>query len=215
MNRKKGIIFDIDGLIVDSETVTMELMQKRFGEYNIEITREFYSSFVGHNRKDIDDMLVKLCGENVPALRIMDEIHAYMDTIPLPVKPGFMNILKESREAGFILGVATSSNYNHAKHSLGNIGVLDSFDVVICADMVSKSKPEPDIYLKALETMGLAADEAWILEDAQAGVESGCNAGVDVICIPDMLMPRKDVLDRAFAVAKDLDEAWQIIKKNS
>ena len=215
MKKKKGIIFDIDGLIVDSETVTMDLMVKRFGEYGVEITREFYTSFVGHSRKDIDEMLVELCGEGVPSVEIMDGIHSYMDTIPLPVKPGFFNIMDSAKEAGYILGVGTSSNYNHAKHSLGNIGVLERFDVVVCADMVSKSKPEPDLYLKALEKMGLEPDEAWILEDAQAGVESGCNAGIDVICIPDMLMPKKEVLDRAFAVVKDLDEAWKVIKENS
>jgi len=212
MAHKKAVVFDIDGLMVDSEEVTLSIWKEKFREYGVDLTREYYTTLVGHSRLDIDDMLYRDFGSDIPFGRLLDETHEYMDTIPLPVKKGLMEILENSRRAGLIMGVATSSNMSHAANSLANIGVRDYFNVVICGDMVNKSKPEPDIYLKAIEKLGVRPDEVWVIEDAEAGVEAGLRAGADVICVPDMKLPAQEVLDRATAVVPDLIGAWEVIK---
>ena len=96
---------------------------------------------------------------------------------------------------------------------LTNLGVIDYFDKLICGDMVERSKPAPDIFLKACEELGVAPDKAFAVEDSYNGVRAACSAGMKVVMIPDLVQPDVEMKDKAHIILSNMNEFGEYIRK--
>ena len=108
-------------------------------------------------------------------------------------KKGVKEILAFGKENGMKLALATSSSRDYAMKCLKDAGIDTYFDGIVCGDMVSHSKPDPEIYLKACELVGVKPEDAVAFEDAPAGIESAYRAGMKVVMVPDLVQPIEKV----------------------
>ncbi len=192
---KKGAIFDMDGLMFDTERLFQEswrAMAERFGQVHdpafqaaiagtsgqgmLEVIRRFYPAVDPQAFKDG-------CFERTAAL-IRQE---------LPEKPGLREILAFFRERGVRLAVASSSGREMVQGNLRKAGVLESFDAVVSGQEVRRGKPEPDIFLLAARQLGCAPEDCYVFEDGINGVRAGIAAGCATVMIPDLMPPTEDL----------------------
>ena len=131
---------------------------------------------------------------------------SYYETNRVPVKPGLYGLLDYLRETGRKLAVASSSPQWEVNHHLTDAGVLRYFDVIVCGDMVKKSKPSPEIYLAACEKLREKPADCFALEDSKNGLLSALAAGCKAIMVPDLWPPDEETKKRVFRIFSDLSE---------
>lgn len=148
----------------------------------------------------------------------MKKVHAMMaerfEKEGVPVKKGLVSLLQYLKENSYKTIVATSSNRDRVDKILKQAGITEYFDDSICGDEVTKGKPDPEIFLKACQKLGVSTDEAIVLEDSEAGIQAGSTAGIRVICVPDMKYPEKQYEEKAYRILSDLNEVKEFLKKN-
>ena len=120
------------------------------------------------------------------------KFHEIVDTEGLDIKPGAKELLLFAKERGIKTGLATSSRRQHAQENLTRLGIFGYFDGVVCGDMVTRSKPDPEIYEKACRIIGTRPENTIALEDAPSGIQSAYGAGMRPIMIPDMVEPAEE-----------------------
>jgi len=190
--KTKALIFDFDGLILDTETSEFRTWQAIYREYGHEMLPETWGQVIGgYGISNFDGAvhLAGLLGDGVKA----DELHARYRSesdaliARQPILPGVVDYLDEARRLGLGLAIASSSPHSWVDAHLTRLGLFDRFQYIICADEVSKSrtKPHPDLYLKALEALNIQPDEAIALEDSPNGVLAAKRAGIFVVSIPN------------------------------
>lgn len=213
---KKAVIFDMDGLIIDSERVTWEGYEKQCKALGYTMTYEFYLSMVGNPMSVVRKMLKEHFGDNFPMEQIIHTIHEDMDCefreCGVPVKKGLKEILCYCKAKGLFTLVATSSDRNRVERILEYAGVKEYFTDIICGNEVINGKPAPDIFLKGCQMLGVQPQKAFVLEDSELGVLAAHRAGIDVICVPDLKKPGKEFKELALAVVDSLVEAKDIIE---
>ena len=211
----KAVIFDMDGLMIDSERVTFECYKEVLKEMNLTMDEEFYKTLLGKPVKGIQQRFYDVYGNDFPIEDVMKKVHALIaekfETEGVPVKKGLVSLLQYLKENSYKTIVATSSNRNRVDTILKQAGITDYFDDSICGDEVTKGKPDPEIFLKACQKLNVAADEAIVLEDSEAGIQASYDAHIKVICIPDMKYPEKQYEEKAASVLKDLGEVKTLL----
>ena len=214
----KAVIFDMDGLMIDSERVTFECYQEVLKDMNLTMDEEFYKTLLGKPTKGIHQRFYDVYENNFPIEDVMKKVHAMMaerfEKEGVPVKNGLVSLLQYLKENSYKTIVATSSNRNRVDKILKQAGITEYFDDSICGDEVTKGKPDPEIFLKACQKLGVSTDEAIVLEDSEAGIQAGSTAGIRVICVPDMKYPEKQYEEKAYRILSDLNEVKEFLKKN-
>ena len=212
---KKAVIFDMDGLMFDSERATYEGYIEVCREYGCEMTLEFYKKMLGCPLPTARKFLTEEFQGKFPLDEGIGKVHAYLDrrfrTLGVPKKKGLDEILEYVKQAGMKTTVATSSGRERVEEILRLAGVSDYFQELICGDEVERGKPNPDIFLKGCEKLGCMPQEAWVLEDSEAGIAAACAAGIDCICVPDMKMPSRELQEKVYCMADSLLEARDVI----
>ena len=122
------------------------------------------------------------------------------------LKPGVKEVLAFLKEKGYKIGLATSSSQNRAINILEEHNIRDYFEVQIYSEMISNSKPNPEIFLKAAEEIKVSPSDCLVLEDSEAGVEAAYRANIPVICVPDMKQPSQETIEKTEAVFNQLIE---------
>ncbi len=194
----QGLVFDMDGLLIDSERVVQKA-------WNIVGRQMGYENFGDHIYNTIGFNVVRreeYFKQNVDPDFPMEEFtentrriyHGIMDTEGVELKPGARELLSFAKEAGYRLALATSSRQQHASLLLKRYGLYDYFDGMVYGNMVHKSKPDPEIYLRACEAIGTAPQKAAALEDSPAGIRAAAAAGMRAVMIPDLVEPDEEVL---------------------
>ena len=193
----KAFVFDMDGLIFDSERIVQRSWNISGQMLGVGNVGEHIYYTLGLNRASRK----KYYEENIKKDFPFDEFAALtrktffeiVDSEGLPVKDGVKEILDFAKENGIKVALATSSSRDYAMKCLRDAGIDIYFDGIVCGDMVSHSKPDPEIYLRACELVGVDPKDAVAFEDAPAGVESAYNAGMKVIMVPDLVQPTEKV----------------------
>lgn len=210
-------IFDMDGLIFDSERMFMKKLDKSMSERGYTLTLEIYLSMLGANDSACMEAMKKHYGQDYPYREISDAARAEFNHDArkngIPVKTGIPELLKFCKENEIKCAVASSTAAEYVKEYLKISGLDEYFDVIIGGDMVSRSKPAPDIFLKACETAGINPSEAVVFEDSENGIKAAVNGGIPVIWIPDMKRHGKAIVDLCAATAADGFEAIEKIKE--
>lgn len=213
----KAIIFDMDGLMFDSEAVGIKMIEKVLEDYPFEFSRELILSIIGTNQKNVRNVLMDHYGENFPFDEIMSQekelVLKYYDEEDIPKKPGLIELLEFLKEINIRIGLATSTYRVRAEHILKKAGVYPYFDVIVCGDEVTDSKPNPEIYQKAVKKLGVTKQDALVLEDSENGLRAAHAAGIRTVFIKDLVTPKDEVLNEVSHQAKTLHEVIDIVKQ--
>lgn len=212
----KAIIFDMDGLMIDSERVTFECYQEILKGMNLTMDEEFYKTLLGKPLKGIYQRFYDVYGNDFPIEDVIKDVHALMakrfETEGVPIKTGLKSLLEYLKENNYKTIVATSSNRDRVDTILSQAQITDYFNDSICGDEVTKGKPNPEVFLKSCQKLGVNVDEAIVLEDSEAGIQASYDAGIKVICIPDMKYPEKQYEEKTFKILKDLNGVTEYLK---
>ena len=212
----KAIIFDMDGLMIDSERVTFECYQERLKDMNLTMDEEFYKTLLGKPIKGIYQRIYDVYGNDFPIENVIQDVHQLMaerfETEGVPVKKGLVELLHYLKDNNYKTIVATSSNRDRVDKILAQAKITEFFDDSICGDEVTKGKPNPEVFLKSCQKLGVNVDEAIVLEDSEAGIQASYDANIKVICIPDMKYPEKQYEEKTFKILKDLTEVTAYLK---
>jgi len=188
----KALIFDFDGLILDTETSEFRIWQSIYREYGQEMLPETWGQVVGgYGLSNFDGAvhLAELVGDGVDVRELGARFRSESDALILqqPVLPGVVDYLDDARRLGLRLAVASSSPHTWVDTHLARLGLVDRFDVIICRDDVppGRTKPHPDLFLKALDALDVKADEAIVFEDSPNGINAARAAGIFVVRIPN------------------------------
>lgn len=212
----KAVIFDMDGLMINSEEISFQCYQDIITSYGYPFTKEDYlQGFPGrsalasltyiknHYHLDFDlDVMVK---------HFFELEQKYLNQNGVSLKNGLIELLEYLKKHQYKTIIATSSTKVRAKQLLGNHDVLKYFDDMICGDEISHSKPDPEIFIKAAQKLQVKNSEALVLEDSEAGIAAANKAGISVICIPDLKYPQKEYLDQC-KILDSLDEVINFLK---
>jgi HAD superfamily hydrolase (TIGR01509 family) len=187
------IIFDIDGLMFDTEKISFVSWKDAAARYGYQIDDGIFGKTIGANLTSTKDVYLKHFGSNFPIENIISERVRITEEIirlnGVPIKKGLYDLLDYLDQSNIKKAVATSTSRNRALNLLKLAGIDNRFDYVLCGDEIEKSKPDPEIFLKASDKLGYSPDQCLVLEDSEAGIEAAYKAGMFPIMIPDMKEP--------------------------
>ena len=181
-------IFDMDGLLIDSEPIHFESLRVQLERYGVEYSYEVHETLVG--TEDTHCYRVIQAGTPVPlppiAGLIAERHRIFLDLVdrPLTPLPGVISTLDALADRGVPLAVASSSPSEHIERVLSNLGIRDRFSVTWSGCDVPHSKPAPDVYLAACRSLDVPPTSALVFEDSGPGVASAASAGCVVIAVP-------------------------------
>jgi len=218
MNELKGAIFDMDGLLIDTEKLYLRYWKQAAADFGYDMRDEHVFAIRSLARKYSIPKLKGFFGEDFPTedvrKRRTELINAHIEANGIELKKGLFELLDYLREKGIRLAVATATPRERTMLYLKKIGAADRFDAVICGDMVTSGKPDPEIYLTAAKCLGLPPEECAAFEDSPNGLKAARAAGCRVVMIPDMTQPEPE--DRPYydAVYRDLGEATAFFERS-
>lgn len=203
---KKAVIFDMDGLIFDTERVFMEQLAVAMKEYGYVLTRDIYTNTLGLGGKQLVNFMYSEFGNDYPfeecSKKAQERMAVISDTIGLSVKPQIEELLKKLRNDKIKCGVASSTKTELVEKYLVKAGLDGYFDVVIGGEQVMVSKPEPDIFICACERLKVSPAKALVLEDSENGIKAARTAGIPVICVPDLKEPSRECEKMVTAIVR-------------
>lgn len=219
----KALIFDFDGLILDTETAMFRSWEEIFAEYGITVSPVEWASLLGIS-SDLQaayEMIEKHIGgpidrESIRARRTQLELELLKSE---DVMPGVVDLIAEGRARGLRLGVASSSDRKWVIGHLMKLGLHTYFESIRCNDDVSRTKPSPDLYLAVLRDMGLQPNQAIAFEDSLHGVEAAKQAGIFCVAVPNNVtrhlpMPEADLTVNSLS-EMELEEYIQMAQVGS
>lgn len=203
---KKAVIFDMDGLIFDTERVFMEQLAVAMKEHGYTLTRDIYTKTLGLGGKKLVNFMYSEFGYDYPfdecSRKAQERMIMISDTIGLSVKPQIRELLEKLKSDDIKCAVASSTRTELVNKYLGKAQLDKYFDVIIGGEQVKVSKPEPDIFICACERLNVSPGKALVLEDSENGIKAARAAGIPVICIPDLKEPSKECEKLVAAIVK-------------
>jgi HAD superfamily hydrolase (TIGR01509 family) len=183
----RAIVFDFDGLIVETETPILRAWQEVYAAYGQELPVERWRLTIGSDDSAfnaLDELAQRVPGLEIDTVRVRRKTRELELADAQPVMPGVMDYLQAARKMGLKLAVASSSSYRWVGRQLLQRGMLTAFDCVITRDLVANAKPEPDLYQLAAKVLHVNGDEAVALEDAPNGILAAKRAGLFAVAVP-------------------------------
>lgn len=211
-----AVVFDMDGVIFDSERAVMQCWKELAEKYQIPDIEQAVLSCTGTTMKRTREIMLETYGADFPYDTYAKEssviYHSRYDGGRLPMKPGVVELLTFLKEEGKKIALASSTRRPTVVNQLKNAGILDFFDQVICGDMVERSKPAPDIFLKACEELGVKPECAYAIEDSYNGIRAAYAGKLHPIMVPDLLPETAEMRKKAEVVLPSLLEVISYLK---
>lgn len=212
----KGVISDMDGVILDTEKLYVRFWCEAANFYGYPMQRHHALSIRSMARPFAIERLKGYFGENFDyhavhqkRIELMDQ---YIKQNGIEAKDGAEELLRYLKNNGYRVALATATAPDRTRRYLERLGLYGYFDEIVCASMVAKGKPEPDIYLYAAEKLGLAPAECIALEDSQNGIRSASSAGCKTVMVPDLDGPTEEIKPLLYDIANGLKDVINILK---
>ena len=206
--KKRAVIFDMDGVIFDSERLILDCWEQVAEKYHFTNIREVCIDCIGTNKVRTKEIVCAYYGESFPYDEYSKEVSGlfreYIQTKGLPVKKGVEELLQYLQDKRIPIGLASSTRLAVVEEELCQAGLYDYFQVVMGGDQLKRSKPEPDIYLLTCEKMGVLPERVYAIEDSYNGIRSAYSAGMMPIMVPDILQADEEMKEKSIAVLEDL-----------
>jgi HAD superfamily hydrolase (TIGR01509 family) len=214
----KAVVFDMDGLLVDTETVVFEAMQVTAQNSGWELPFDVFKRMIGLPHVLSDQIVLEhfgpACELETWRAGVRENFHRIAEA-GVALKTGVIELLDALDARGLPRAVATSSNRESVQHSLGQHGLLTRFDAFVTRDEQVNHKPHPEPFLKAAEAMGVAPGDCLALEDSHNGVRAAAAAGMMTIMVPDMLDPTEEMRTLCVRIAQDLHEVRDLLERQN
>lgn len=211
-----GIIFDMDGILIDSERQSNEGWLWAAGQLGVDMPMWLIDSFKGAPAelccKFFDDYYKGVIDYWEAKELRTQHVYKIRETEGIPVKNGVKDIFEYIRNNGLKCAVATSTRRESAEKTLHEIGVWDYLDAVVYGDEVEHGKPEPDIFLRAAKAIGVNPSEAVVVEDSINGIKAGYAADMRVVHIPDTIAIDDDIRKLTYMVCDDLNGLIDVVE---
>ncbi|XXK31703.1 HAD family hydrolase [Rhodobacteraceae bacterium nBUS_24] len=203
----KAVLFDMDGLLLDSERQYLESFSQTCAQFDLSNMEQVFYDCIGLRSADSSIVLQKALGHlvDLAAFNAAWVEHAEQRRANnIPLKSGAQELLSLLQDAGIPRMVATSTRTQHALQHLQKAGIYDLITHVVGGDQVTLGKPEPEIYLKAAATAGFDANDCAAFEDSDPGTLAAVRSGATTVQVPDLKPPSQQTLALGHVVARDL-----------
>lgn len=216
MGNFDAVIFDMDGLMVDTESMIHRKLNEILGEMGFQAEKEMLLSLIGLPDLQTKETLEQTFGKTFQHDLFLKKLHERKKIMyqneKISVKKGLWELLEYLKKQNIKNIVATSSPRENMNLILQKTNILKYFELSVCGDEIEKGKPFPDIFLKAVEKLNVPAEKCLILEDSQNGIIAAKKAGIPVIFIKDLVMPEKQYMNTIYAQCNDLSEVIAYLK---
>ncbi|MDU1277290.1 MAG: HAD family phosphatase [Clostridium sp.] len=216
MENLKLVIFDMDGLIFDTERLSYESWKEAAKKFNIDFDLNLLYKLLGTNHESVRNTLHNEFENKINVDNyIMERNNIYLSKIvngEVEKKKGIEELLKYLTDKNIKKAVATSSNREIAYKLLKDAGIYDYYDYILCGDEVKKSKPNPEVFLRVAEKLDIPANQCMVLEDSEAGTIAASRARMTPVIIPDLKNPSEDIEKLAFKKLNNLEEVINLIE---
>ena len=215
----KAVIFDMDGLLIDSEKSFLEIYQEMIDSKGNKVKFElsdYVENYCGKTAVANITHLIEQFELDLTVTEGVDTLHTLEHEYVkkgIALKEGAVELLNYLKEHNYLIALGTSSVKTRAETILKNNQVFDYFDAVSYGVEVKNSKPAPDIFLNAAKKMNLEPEYCLVLEDSEAGIQAGYNAHMPTICIPDLKTPSKAILELTTACLPTLADVITYLEK--
>lgn len=203
-----AVVFDMDGVIFDSERAVMQCWKEVASRHNIPDIEKAILACTGTTMVRTREIMLDLYGADFPYDEYAREssaiFHSRYDGGRLPMKPGVKKLLTFLKERGKKIALASSTRQQVVTDELRDAGIIEYFDRIICGDMVSRSKPAPDIFLKACEELNVSPSGSYAIEDSYNGIRAAHAGGLHPIMVPDLLPADEEMQSLAEIVLPNL-----------
>ena len=196
----KALIFDFDGLILDTESPEADMWTQIYAEHGFEFPLDEWGTIIGgggsSNFDAADHLSLLSQGRLDPAsMRIRHRSGSDALTLKQPILPGVVDYIHEAKRLDLKLAIASSSPHSWVDTHAKRLGIFDDFDHVICSDDVApgRTKPNPDLYLLALNQLQVQKNEAIVFEDSPNGVKAANRAGIFVVAVPNPITSKLNI----------------------
>ena len=204
----KGVLFDMDGVVLDTEKLYTRFWQEAAQYYGYPMTKEQALGMRSLNRGVGEAKLKSYFGDSVDYEQVrtkrVELMNAFIEENGVELKPGVAELLDYLDACGIKKAIATSSPLERTKQYLTQVGLVHRFDELVSGYMVDKGKPEPDIYLYAASKLALSPNECMVLEDSPTGILAAYRAGCIPVMVPDQDLPDEETQKLLYAVANSL-----------
>jgi HAD superfamily hydrolase (TIGR01509 family) len=215
----KTIIFDVDGTLLNTERIYMRSWVEGAADFGYHIPHAALLETRAVNRSVAMEVFRRYCGPDFPYMEILEYKKAIIDRLVEETPPEKMRmphvreVLAQLRDAGFTLVTASSSPVKTSREHLERTGILEFLTDTVGGDMVTRGKPNPDIFLKAAELAGSTPDECFVVGDTPADVLAATAAGMPVFLIPDQVPANEQTTALSRRVLSGLAELPEAIKE--
>lgn len=213
--RVEGVVFDMDGLLLDTEIVYRAAMIEAGQVFGIGFTGEIYAAMVGKTTPECGVMLRELFGETFPVQSYFERVWADVEDLleaETRLKAGVIEILDFLDDRGLPRGIATSNGKPAVERYLGRFDLLPRFNAVVAHHDVTRHKPHPDPYLEAARRIGVDPLACLALEDSHPGVRAAHAAGMMTVMVPDILDPNEEMHEKCVHIADSLHHVLDLLK---
>ena len=214
----EAVVFDMDGLLLDSEVIARDTFVETCHDFELEPDVDLFMRCVGVNAEGAARILAHGLGDRVDSEafdRTWDRKYTRSATGgPIPLKAGVRELLEQINRADLPMAVATSSKTGDARDRLELTGLLGAFALIVGGDQVERSKPDPQIFLKAAAGLRVAPEKCLVLEDSENGVKAAVGAGMTVIQVPDLVPPSPELKQLGHRIVHSLLVLRRISQRN-
>lgn len=193
----KAIVFDMDGVIFDTEQLFISCWKALGDEINLPDLEEVLRMCIGTNIEKTREIITTHYGEKLDydryQVKVREMFFKHVTQYGMPMKRGVHEILDYLKQSNYKIGLASSTAVEKVKSELKSVGIDQAFEVIVGGDMVTHSKPHPEIYEVACARLGVKPEEAIAIEDSLNGIRSAYGAGLKPIMVPDLVAPTKEI----------------------
>jgi len=214
----RAVVFDMDGLLVDTEVLIRDLMIKAALARGTHLPHEVFMRMVGLPNDASDAVARAHFGPEFPLADWLDEVSVGARAaceVGVALKAGVRELLDYLDAARIPRAIATSSSHGAVERTLGPSGILPRFDKIVAAGDYPRGKPNPDPFLTAAERLGVAPEDCLALEDSHNGVRAAHAAGMMTVMVPDLLAPTDEMREKTHAIADSLHHVREMMDERA